>query len=207
MLSQFGVTIYELTIARMARHCSICEHQQCWFILDSIDIGHNVIPILRGDAKAFACGNVCDAPSPTVARAIALLDLLKLVNRSVNCQRINKQSSDILDDLDASVVSPHPYVYCVIAVWLFHVVSMSLGDVSSVSCLKPFVKYFYSLFSSSPHLRKIRMKFSNTSNMLTVIALTVPLDMSLTTHPLGVVRSTITGLLCIHMRSPTHTSE
>ena len=56
-----------------------------------------------------------------------------LVGRAMNSKGILDNSSDALVDF-YTTGSPCSKIDCVLSSWLFHVVSMFLGDVSNVSC-------------------------------------------------------------------------
>ena len=71
-------------------------------VFHALDVLGNVIPILTAYPKALACGYVGDRPVSAVSLAVALLDLLMLVDGSVNSERIVNDTDNTLDVLCAA---------------------------------------------------------------------------------------------------------
>ena len=101
-------------------------------VFDSCNVLDDVVPISRSNPKGLARWNVSDVPHGRVSLSCSTLDLFMLVSGAMDCKGILDNPSDAFMYLNATG-SPCPKIDGVLSSWLFHVFSMFVADVDSVS--------------------------------------------------------------------------
>ena len=144
---QVFVFIFKLLIHWMANHCFVRHHQQSRFVFDAIHISHNVVPVSGGNTKAFSSWDMADVPPSTVSFAATFQYLFMLIKIAMNGEWIHGNATNVFIQY-RTIVFPYSNSDGVLPCRLFHVVSMSVGDVSSVIHFKGFVKKINKLFFS-----------------------------------------------------------